>query len=188
MFKKFIAVLLVLIIIAISSIGAFAITSEGAVTTGGAIDAKVNDFQNVIENTLEQGEAVNNDETIMTITSPDEDKDSTYIKSYILSGNSRHNDVKIIIARYNEDTNTYERMENTDGESSWDIGDFRLFSKEIILNPGTNKIMIMSYRTSNLEETGLQVNCFTIELLDESIIGKVIRRAKDILGDFSWIS
>lgn len=224
MFKKLGALLLILIIVSVSSIGAYAGPTDGisgtttqpaiyssfrqsgnstesAFTTNGAFTTKSaftansaiagesaaallkNDFEFVFENTLKNGSAVNSGLLIMTITSPDKDKDSTYKKSYILSGNSEFNDVVITIAKYNEGTGKYELMYNTDGESSWDIGNFRLFSKEIILTEGTNKIKIMAHRKSQREEAvldSIQVNCFTIELLNESIIGKVIKKTKDI--------
>lgn len=165
-----------------------AITSESAIDAESAITTKKQDFEKVFNSVLEDGMAVNNGQFNMTITSPDEDKNSTYMKSYVLSGNSKYNDVVISIAKYNEDTNKYEPMYNTDGESSWEIGDFRLFSKEIILAKGINKIKIISHRTSQMEEAlleNIQVNCFTIELLNDSIIKKVIRKTTEFGNDIS---
>lgn len=196
MFKKFCVILLVLITITVSSIGVFAtgsstesaITSESAISSKGAITISKPDFETVFNNVLKDGTAIDNSQLILTITSPDKDKDSTYRKSYVLSGSSKYNDIIISIAKYNEDTNTYEPMYNTDGESSWEIGDFRLFSKEIILTEGTNKIKIIAYRTSQKDEARLddiQVNSFTVELLNESIIGKVIKKTRDIGNDIS---
>lgn len=196
MFKKFCAILLVLITITVSSIGVFAsgsstesaITSESAISSKSAIAISKPDFETVFNNVLKDGTAIDNGQFILTVTSPDKDRDSTYRKSYVLSGSSKYNDIIISIAKYNKDTNTYEPMYNTDGESSWEIGDFRLFSKEIILTEGTNKIKIIAYRTSQKEEARLddiQVNSFTVELLNESIIGKVIKKTRDIGNDIS---
>jgi len=100
------------------------------------------------------------------------DKESTVYKSYVLSGNSKYDDVIISIAKYNETTGEYEPMYNTDGESSWEIGEYRLFSKEIKLTEGPNKIKMMAYRTSQKEEAlkeNIQVKCFTISLLKEEL-------------------
>ena len=158
-------------------------TSEGAITSKGSDPVKKTEFEAVLEKAAKNGTAINNGQFVMTITSPDMDKDSTYVKSYVLSGNSKYNDVIISIYKYNEDKNAYEPMYNTDGESSWAIGDFRLFSKEIVLTKGINKIKIVSYRTSQKEEAkveNIQINCFTIELLNESIIKKVFRKTTEI--------
>ncbi len=118
----------------------------------------------------------------MTITSPDKDKDFTYKKSYILSGNSEFSDIIITIAKYNENTNEYERMNNTDGESSWEINSTGLFSKEILLAKGVNKIKIIATRTSQREKVNpeIQINCFTIELLNEKIEKQAIKKPEDI--------
>jgi len=141
------------------------------------------DFKAVFDKTMKAGATVN--KKIITMTSPDplKEKDSTYKKAYILSGHSEYSDVIVAIAKYNKDTDEYERMYNTDGESMWEIGDFRLFSKEITLTEGVNKIMVMACKKSQAQDSvmdNVQVNCFTVELLNDSILGNLIKKSKEI--------
>lgn len=162
-------------------------TSEGAISGTEANNAKNNklvspkpDFESIFQNALKNGRAMDNGQFMVIITSPDKDKDSTYKKSYILSGNSEYDDVIISIAKYNDATGEYEQMSNTDGESSWEISSAGFFSKEILLTKGTNKIKIMSYSAAQKEESKLQINCFTIELLDETIAERVVKKTAEI--------
>jgi hypothetical protein len=127
---------------------------------------------------------MDNGESVMRITSPDKDKESTYKKTYILSGDSDYSDVVITIAKYNAEEKKYEYMKNTDGESSWDIGEYRLFIKNISLDLGVNKIKIMSYRSSQKQNAeDIQVNCFTIERLNESIAERAVKTTVEIAKD-----
>lgn len=214
MIKRISAILLLVLILSVFSLGAYAAPTGGAInttqsglnsgnksannvasknTTDSAISGKnadnekKSDFNEVLAKAIEEGTAAkDNPEFILNITSPDKDKDSTYVKSYVVSGNSKYSDVIITIAKYNDEKKTYELMCNTDGESSWKIGEFRLFSKEIPLTEGTNKIKILAYRTSEMDEAkieNIQVNCFTIKLLPESIISKVIRKSNEISNE-----
>ena len=163
-------------------------SSEGDTGTDNSADKSDSGFRDLFDGLLTEGTAVNDGQVILEITSPDKDKDSTYRKSYIISGNTKYDDVVITIAKYNEDTGKYELMQNTDGESSWEIGAFRLTSKEIVLTKGTNKIKIMAHRTSQMAKASradIQINCFTIELLNESIIGKVTRKTAEITSGVS---
>ena len=202
MLKRLGTLLLIFIIVTVSSTGVFAgnpegesivsnttgsgITGKSTVTSRSAIIAQREDFDILLDKALKNVEAINDEELIMTITSPEykNNKDSTYKKSYVLSGYSQYSDVVVEIRKYNDETDEYELMYNTDDESSWEIGDFQLFSKEIILTKGINKIKIVSYRSSDKEkarmEDNIQVNCFTIELLSESIIKKFINMTTDI--------
>ena len=146
---------------------------------------KVTPFEEEYNRALKNGQALNTGETIMVITSPDKDKDSTYKKTYIISGNSSYNDVIISVARLNKDTNEYELIYNTDGEKSWGIGASGIFSKEIVLDKGVNNLMFISYRKSEMEESKIQFNSATIELLNEGIKNKVLQKLSEIKNDIS---
>jgi hypothetical protein len=161
-------------------------TSEAAISNK---EEKKPVFEEVYNDVLKDGTTIKSDYFVMTITNPQKDKESTVYKSYILSGNSKYDDVIISIAKYNDDTGEYEPMKNTDGEYYWNIGEYRLFSKEILLSEGPNKIKMIAYRTSQKEEAlkeNIQVDCFTISLLKESIFTKAkntfFKAADDILG------
>lgn len=153
-------------------------STEAAPSVKDAAPAKTK-FEVALENALRNGKATDNGQFVMVITSPDKGKDSTYKKSYVLSGKSESDDVVIAIARYNESAGEYEPMKNTVGYSTW-VCSSGIFSEEILLNKGVNKIKILSYRISQKDEMNWQVNCFTIELLDESIANRVIRKGTEI--------
>lgn len=142
-------------------------------------------FEKEYDSALKNGQALDTGETIMVITSPDKDKDSTYKKTYIISGKSSYDDVIISIARLNTTTGEYELIYNTDGEKSWGIGSSGIFSKEIELEKGVNNLMFISYRKSEMEGSKIQFNSVTIELLNESIKDRVLRKATDIKNDIT---
>lgn len=133
-----------------------------------------------IEKVLKDGKAFDNGQSIMTITSPEKDKESTYFKDYILSGKSEYDDIVVMAARFNEKSGEYKLIRNTSGERTWETTS-GLFSTEIELNMGANKLMIITYRKSQSEEPKLQVNCYTIELLNESILDRVIKKSTEIV-------
>jgi|GEM_PF-2883439 len=210
MFKKLIALTIALLIITASSMSVFAgnpegggntpsrpstgsaLTSPGALsknstTTESAISEELKSnkllraaFDAALENALRSGKAEDNGELILHITRPENNRESTYKKTYVLSGQSLndYSDLVVSIARYNDKTGEYEPMVNTDGESSWNC--YSAFSKEISLSQGANKIKILAYRKSKMEESKIQVNCFTIEQLNESIADKVVRKTNEI--------
>jgi hypothetical protein len=136
-------------------------------------------FNSEYESTLKNGEALDNGQFIMTITKPENDKDSTYKKSYIISGKSEFDDVVISVARLNRKTGEYELIRNTDGDRSWGIGS-GIFSTEILLIDGVNNLLFISYRKSEMVEGKIQFNSVTVELLPESITDKVTRKAAEI--------
>jgi hypothetical protein len=127
------------------------------------------DLESILNNVIKDGNAINTDQFLVTITKPDVEKLSLSYKSYSITGTTEQKDVRIFLAKYNDNTKEYEAFVNADGESSWDIGGkLSKFSKEIILKDGPNKIKIVAYRTSQEKELKLedvQVNCFTISYL-----------------------
>ncbi|MGI6668273.1 MAG: hypothetical protein ACOX4M_02180 [Acetivibrionales bacterium] len=161
--KKILAIILALIIMTAFSANVFAKTS----------DLALEEFEEKVRSILKNGQAIDNGDFIMTITRPENDRDSTYYKTYNITGKSDYNDVVISIFRYDEDTGEYVPMTNTDGESSWDC--LGIFSTDIKLEIGANKIMIHAYRKSEMVASKLQVNCFTIERLPEKIAERVVK-------------
>lgn len=213
MFKKIIGVLLITTIVLASSLAAYAGNADEAGSLPGAgiqIQTDVNDQtqsgadgqtqtdkslkdaekekileenQNLLSELIADSGADETKQSIVKITKPDADKDSTYKKSYVLSGITDQTDVKVYLAKYNEVSKKYEAFANTDGESSWDIGSFGAFAKEVALTKGTNKLKIVAYRTSQegkLNTEDIQINYFTVSLLDESIKDKIIKGILDL--------
>jgi hypothetical protein len=195
--KKILACTLILIIIVAFSTSVFAgktagaggNTFEGKVlktgksnASGSAIkaaaedkvaDAALKEFEDAVRSILKKGQAMDNGDFIMTITRPENDKDSTYFKTYNVTGRSDYSDLVVSIFKYDEEVGEYVPMTNTDGESSWDcIG---IFSTDIELAVGANKIMIQAYRKSEMVASKLQVNCFTIERLSVKIAERVVK-------------
>ena len=133
-------------------------------------------FNGELSKALKDGQAINTGEIIVTITSPDKDKDSTYNKTYIISGKSEHTDVVISIARLNRSKEEYEIIANRNGETSWGIGTSGIFSKEIDLEAGVNNLMFVSYRKSEMEGSKIQYNSVTISLQERSVIDAALKK------------
>jgi len=199
MLKKIGSILITAVILAVSSMTVFAGNTDGSeivsVPAGEITGDPDADSQNVVveteedlarkrfyseyDSTLKNGAALDNGQFIMTITKPENNKDSTYKKSYIISGKSEFDDVVISAARLNRKTGEYELIRNTDGDSSWGIGS-GIFSTEIILIDGVNNLLFISYRKSEMDEGKIQFNSITVELLPESITEKVTRKVAEI--------
>lgn len=198
MVKRYIAFLVFIVIITASSMAVFAGNTEGTGAdasgtgmSGITADAEAGageetesdkarkEFNDKYINALKDGKALDNGQFIMTITKPENDKDSTYKKSYVISGKSAYDDVVISVARLNRDTGEYELIKNTDGESSWGIGS-GVFSTEILLVKGVNNLMFISYRKSEMVAEKIQFNSVTVELLPESLAEKIVKKATDI--------
>ncbi len=133
---------------------------------------------------------------LVTITRPD-GNESTFKKSYVICGVSedeKAEDIGIKLLIYDEQSDSYVDYKNTDGASSWELGKYGIFIKEILLpDEGENKIRIVAYRKSQSDNLvlgkNLQVNNFTITVLNEDIKEKIkngIQKITDILkGIFS---
>ena len=161
--KKILGLILTLIVITAFSANVFA----------GTDDLALKEFEAKIQSILKKGQAMDNGDFIMTITRPENDKDSTYYKTYNITGKSDYDDLIVSIFRYDEKTGEYVPMTNTDGESSWEC--LGIFSTDIELEIGANTIMIHAYRKSEMTASRLQVNCFTIERLPEKIAERVVK-------------
>lgn len=181
MFRKLVCILLIIFTISVFGSAAFAAPGE-SLPAGDNLTADAGDILNEIG-----VDAKDTKQFWVTITRPDEDTDSTYKSSYVISGVSNYTDVIVVLQVFDEDSGKYVPMENTDGESSWVVGSFNVFSKaafskEIELAKGANKIRILAYRTSqenDLKIADVQVNKFTVTLLDASIKDIIIRSIVD---------
>lgn len=104
---------------------------------------------------------------LVNITRP-EGNESTFKKSYVVSGNTDLEDVMVELYKLNKSTNYYEPFENTDGFSRWTVGSSGIFMKEVKLDYGANDIMIVAKRGSEK-----QVNTFKVTVLDASLKDKI---------------
>lgn len=107
----------------------------------------------------------------VTITKPEEDKDTTYKKSYVISGNAKVQGIRVWVLRYNSDTKRYEKISDTDGVNYWDIGSSGLFAREFLLKNGENRIRVVAQKNNlsdDKPDTRTQITDFTITKLDKS--------------------
>jgi len=211
MAKKYTAIIIALLVVIISTLNVFAGNPDGSNsktgndktsfsdtksykaaggnnTTGSAITA--GEFEAVLEEVL-QNVSEDSGPEIVTLTSPEVGLNSTYDSILFISGKTDYDDVVVCIVKYDKESDSYVPMLNTDGESSWEVGSFRLFSKKIKLHEGTNLFKVAFYRTSQMKKAtrnDIQIKCYSIDLLKESIIDKIINTAKDLGKGFVSIT
>lgn len=127
-------------------------------------------------NVITDAATENTEQFLVTITKPEKDE-FTFKKSYVVCGNTKNENIRVELLRFNKDTNKYEPFANVDGETFWRIGASGIFMKEVVLQDGPNQIRIVAYKESdegNLKAgTTLQVNNFTITVLKESLKDKI---------------
>jgi hypothetical protein len=130
------------------------------------------------------------DQFLVTITRPDGDE-TTFNKSYVICGMSDDTDIHVVLEIYDPSTEKYKDFKTVDGTNNWDVDENGLFTKEVFLKEGANKIKIIAYKESqagSLElAKNLQVNYFTITALNESIKDKIMRsvfQITDLLKKF----
>ncbi|HHW31831.1 MAG TPA: hypothetical protein GXX20_09205 [Clostridiaceae bacterium] len=130
---------------------------------------------------------------LVTITRPDGDE-ITHRKSYVICGVANEGKIPenlvVVLLVYNENTEEYELLENIDGESSWAVGSFGMFTKEVMLKEGANKIKIVVYDNSaDKWQAGenLQINTFTVTVLKEGIRQKILNGTLKISEFFQGI-
>lgn len=112
-------------------------------------------------------------QSIVRITRPANDE-ATFKRSYIISGNTYEKDVTVKMLIYNESTGKYELFKNTEGKSSWRIGQSGFFVKEVELPQfGPNRIRLAAYTSEDENRLvlgeNLQISNFTVTLLDGGI-------------------
>jgi hypothetical protein len=190
--RKLAALITVITIISLFSLSAYAYPEEGtsaasSTTMSEGTDKSAELPKEILSMLKSADTKVSDGSPIITITRPEFDTDSTYKKAYLISGDARdkgYTDVRIVLAQYDSEEKCYKLMKNLDDESSWDLGKYGAFAKEISLSKGDNKVRILAYRTSEtgkLTSENVQVCNFTIKLLDQSIIDKVKEKTINIL-------
>jgi len=191
MLKKFCLVLLATIVIFTFSVSVLAAGDEdGAENSAGESAAAVIDeaTEKILGDLIGDKSLESTEQFLVTITRPEGDE-TTFKKSYVICGTTDETDIQVILAKYDAETDTYKEFKNTDGLSRWDIGSFGLFSKEVILSEGANKLKIIVYKKSEVDSLkrgeNLQVNYFTVTVLNESIKNKIINSVINITDMFT---
>lgn len=145
-------------------------------TTDVYIVNSINDAENEEVNKedilFKDKEVEDTEQFLVTITRPEGDE-STFRKSYIVCGNSVAEKITVKLYMYSEENQNFELFENTEGESSWEIGFSGFFVKEIELpNIGANRIRIAAFKSDGEElilGENAQLNTFTVTLLDNEV-------------------
>jgi hypothetical protein len=180
MFRKLLSILIVFAVIGCLGITAAA---DGE-------DAAVDADEEALVRIIADAGVKETDQFLVTITRPDGDE-TTFKKAYVIAGTTAESGIEVVLAMYNPETGNYEEFKNTDGDSRWEIGSFGLFSKQVRLNEGANKLKIMAYKKSekgSLERgTNLQVNYFTVTALNESIKNKIVNSVIEFSKIFEGI-
>lgn len=119
---------------------------------------------------------VSTSQFLVTIYRPEGDE-TKFDKSYVICGSSEKDDIRVELLILNESTGKYEAFKDVDGESGWDVNS-ALFTKEVSLpNEGANKIRFAAFKKDEAAKlkpgTNLQVNNFTITVLNKSFIEKI---------------
>lgn len=126
------------------------------------------------------------EQVLVKMTRPSADE-STFRTSYIISGsavNTKTEHIIVAFYKYSINDKCYIPFNDIYEENYWEIGSF--FSKEIKLGKGKNEILIVAYKKPEpkTEIKFLQVNKFTITVLDESLKDLI---KKGIIKTFDFI-
>lgn len=189
MLKKIISFILIAFTICVFNVSAFALPSDSDVFKSswylynvmkGGDDSSVTD----LDDALYGNDIETTKQFLFTITRPEGDE-IVFSASYAICGISGTEGLSIAISRYNSETQKYEALADTDGVSSWDDID-KLFTKEVKLNEGANKIKVVVYKKSEKDNLklgeNLQVNIFTVTLINSSKKDNIVKNGPS-LGD-----
>ncbi len=136
-------------------------------------DAEV---KKVINEALISGDITDNGQFIMNINNP-ENIDvitNTYSKKLNISGNTEYDDLVVLLARFNRASGIYEIMDLPDGDESIQVLS-GYFSIELDLELGENKLLLISYRSTEEAEAMIQYNVITTNFYKETIPQKIVR-------------
>lgn len=179
MFRKLVGVIIALTILTVCGIQTFAVSDDS--TDIAEYNSKV------IHNVIRSADAKENDNGIIEVKKPDDKVVTTCKDTYTISGETSKKNVRVYLAKYNEDKDAYVLFDNLDGDSSWTIGSYGKFAKGIGLSKGTNKIKIVAVVASDSEKISvddIQVNKFTITYFEKSLTDRLFKSIQDGLTDF----
>lgn len=180
MFKKLIGIITALMILLTCGIQAYAAGDDSS-----AIE-EYNSKQ--INSVIRDADTKDNNNGIIEIKKPDDSITTTFKESFTISGETSKKNVKVYLAKYDADKDTYMLFENNDEESSWNIGSYGKFAKGIQLSKGTNKFKIVAVVVSDserLSKDDIQVFKFTITYFEKSLADRLLKGIQDGITDFA---
>ena len=177
--RKLCAVLVVILMFAAFSVSAFA----GTVVNSFYRYSAVNGMK--LDDLIKSRDIGETEQFLATITKPVGDE-TTFKKSYVVCGYSDLRDISIAIAVYDGNKEQYVYVSD---DSVWDVSG--IFSKEIPLHLGANKLKIVAFPKSEVNNlkpgVNAQVTYFTVTVLKESVKDKIIQgvlKVKDSISGF----
>lgn len=169
--RKLCALLLTILMFAVFSVSAFA-NSDGK---GGMT---LNEF-------IKSRDIKETDQFLATITKPVGDE-TTFKRSYVVCGYSDLKDICIAVAVYNSSLGQYVYITK---DNFWEVSG--IFTKEIPLHLGANRLKIVAFPKSEINNlkagVNAQVTYFTVTVLKESVKDKIIQgvlKVKDTINSF----
>ena len=138
-----------------------------------------------IREVLDAGVPVDNGQTIVNITVPENigERMSIYGREFEISGITEYTDVEIIVARLNGETGVYEILELPDGDDVIYAG-AGAFSQILELEYGENNLLIISYRSSEKDESMIQYNSISVTALRRTLEQMLIRVRNTLIDLF----
>lgn len=184
MLRKLCAILIVALMLMMFSISAFAYYGSNsylrARTSGGEAGLKLSDL-------VKSEDIGETRQFLATITKPVGDE-TTFKKSYVVCGFSDKSDISIAVAVYDEGNDCYTYISE---DSVWDISNSGIFSEEIPLREGANKLKIVAFvksQSGNLKPgANAQVSYFTVTVLKESVKDRIMQgvlKVKESISSF----
>lgn len=179
MLKKITGIILAFMILMVCGIQAYAANNDSA---------GIAEYNNkLINEVLRDAEVKENNNDIVNIKKPEDAAVTTCKESYTISGETSKKNVKVYLAKYDEDKQAYLPLENNDGESSWRIGTYGKFAKGILLSKGANKLKIIAVVASDsnkLTKDDIQVTKYTITYFEKSLADRLVKGIQDGITEF----
>lgn len=169
--KKLVCVLIILIVVLFMAARVFANPGNDTTEVAGYIgengenstgeietdeseseDEGISPFEAYLQEIIKKADMEETEQFLVTLTEPKKDNcpivfEKMNICGFVINGKTKPEEaVIVILARYNDETGLYEELENTEGESRWQIGLFGLFAKEVRLPVGINKLKITIFK------------------------------------------
>ncbi|NSW90776.1 MAG: hypothetical protein HPY74_08910 [Firmicutes bacterium] len=114
---------------------------------------EIDPLEKVLQEIISNKDIKETEQFLVTLTKPASNQNVVFKKLNIICGVAKNEIISeeeviiVILARYNEKTGLYEEFKNTEGKSRWNIGVFGLFTKEIELFEGINKLKVIAFKT-----------------------------------------
>jgi hypothetical protein len=126
MLKKLCVITIVVIVMFAVGMPVLAVPVEGPGSGDGTkVSSEEDLYESILRDIISDKYLKPTDQFLVTITRPDSSDVTHYKRSYIICGNTEQSDIRVILARYDTETDKFIEFKNVDGYSRWDIGKFQ---------------------------------------------------------------